>query len=72
MRPSLSRFTVLSLCSLSILIGCSGSSTDELTGATSGIPVLGNGTHSTDSVLIEVVAIEADGFIDPCDLEFYP
>jgi len=72
MRPSLSRFTVLSLCSLSILIGCSGSSTDELTGATSGIPVLGNGTHSTDSVVIEVVATEADGLTDPRDLEFHP
>ncbi len=36
------------------------------------LPLLGNGTHSIDEVLLEVVATEADDLNGPRDLEFNP
>lgn len=52
-----------------------GDSEDEsgTTGeAATGIPVLGDGTHSLDNVVVEVVGSSADALARPTDCEFHP
>lgn len=72
MSYSLSRFSATSLSFLCLLVGCSGSSLQDASSAPSGIPLLGNGSHSVSEVSIETVATEADGLTDPRDLDFHP
>ena len=72
MITSLPRFTATSLSFLCLLVGCSGAATDDASTATSGIPLLGNGSHSTSEVSIETIATQADGLTDPRDLDFHP
>ena len=72
MLTSLPRFTATSLSLLCLLIGCSGAATDDASTAPSGIPLLGNGSHSTSEVSIETIATQADGLTDPRDLDFHP
>ncbi len=40
--------------------------------AATGIPVLGNGSHSLDNVIVEVVGSAADALSRPTDCEFHP
>jgi hypothetical protein len=49
--------------------GCGRPEEDE---KPTGIPALGNGTHSLDEVEIDVIATEDDGLNGPRDLEFNP
>lgn len=71
MTFSLSRLGGISLSLLCLLVGCSSAEDTSPSGLT-GVSILGNGSHSTSSVNIEVFATEADGLTDPRDLDFHP